>query len=422
MATRSPGSIVSGDAVALAGGTATFDTKNVGNAKTVTLSGAALTGAAADNYVLDGVSTTTANVTARALAIAAIAADKTYDGNATASVTFTDDRVAGDLFQVAYGSATFNNALAGTNKPVTVTGISISGVDAGNYVANTSASSAATIFTRDALVRYIGQTSFVTSGTSSTTAQVTLTASVQDPSGVGLVNATVDFIDAATGKALATGVKVSSVAGTLTGTANTVVTLSTGQYGSQLYNILVKLTGNYDNDGQAIADKTAQVVVSKPAATNEIIGGGTITSTASTAGSLAASGVTTWSMGLAYNKAGTNVQGQVALSYRMADGSLVTIKSNSLSSMAVSGKTATVYAKASVNRTAADGTSLGGDGNVTLRVDVSSVNGVNRIGFTVLSTKDSTLYYASEWVFDTATKTWKTRATTVNGGSTLTIN
>ena len=38
-------------------------------------------------------------------------------------------------------------------------------------------------------------------------------------SGVGLVNATVDFIDADTGKTLASGVKVSAVAGTLTGTA-----------------------------------------------------------------------------------------------------------------------------------------------------------------------------------------------------------
>src|SRR6266849_5624668 len=40
--TRSPGSVISGDAVSLTGGTATFDTKNVGTGKTVTLTGAAL--------------------------------------------------------------------------------------------------------------------------------------------------------------------------------------------------------------------------------------------------------------------------------------------------------------------------------------------------------------------------------------------
>src|SRR5207302_55086 len=49
---------------------------------------------------------------------------------------------------------------------------------------------------RDAVASYIGQTVFSTSGTSSTTAQVTLTASIQDPTGnqlASMTNATVSF-------------------------------------------------------------------------------------------------------------------------------------------------------------------------------------------------------------------------------------
>ena len=443
--TQSPGAIIGGDAVTLVGGTATFDTKNVGTGKIVTLSGASLSGAAAGNYLLDGVSTTTASVTARALAIAATAANKTYDGNTTAAVTFTDNRVPGDLFQIAYGSATFDTALAGVNKPVTVTGISISGVDAGNYVWNTSASTTATILpattprvdddsdscrsdddrsksgTKHAEVRYVGATTFVTSSASATTAQVTLAASVRDARGAVVANATVDFIDAATGKVLAKGVKTSA-----NGTASAVVTLSTGTYGSQLYNILVKLTGDCDNDSQKVGDKSASIVVSRAAASNEIIGGGTIASTTSTAGSLAASGVTTWSVGVNSSRSGSNVAGQVALAYRLADGSLVTIKSSALSSMTVTnvagGKNVTINAKAVVSRTGSDGKSIGSDASVTVRVDMVSVNGVNQIGFTVLSTgKDTDLYYASAWVYDTATKTWKTRVTTLSSG-TIAIN
>ncbi len=61
--TRSLSGAIGGDDVSLTGGTATFDTKDAGTAKTVTLTGASLAGADAGNYVLDGVSTTTANIT-----------------------------------------------------------------------------------------------------------------------------------------------------------------------------------------------------------------------------------------------------------------------------------------------------------------------------------------------------------------------
>jgi hypothetical protein len=61
---RSLTGAVSLDDVSLTGGTAAFDTKDVGNGKTVTLTGATLAGADQADYHLDHVNTTTANITA----------------------------------------------------------------------------------------------------------------------------------------------------------------------------------------------------------------------------------------------------------------------------------------------------------------------------------------------------------------------
>lgn len=62
---------VVGDVVSLSGGTATFNNVNVADGKTVTLTGATLAGAAAVNYTLDSVATTTANITQANLTITA---------------------------------------------------------------------------------------------------------------------------------------------------------------------------------------------------------------------------------------------------------------------------------------------------------------------------------------------------------------
>src|SRR4029450_6405478 len=61
--TRLLSGVIPPDVVTLTGGTATFSDKNVGMGKTVTLTGATLSGADAGNYILDSVATTTANIT-----------------------------------------------------------------------------------------------------------------------------------------------------------------------------------------------------------------------------------------------------------------------------------------------------------------------------------------------------------------------
>ncbi|MCG2594821.1 YDG domain-containing protein [Ramlibacter sp. XY19] len=127
---------VAGDALTLSATSASFNNKNVGAAKPVTVAGLGVTGTDAGNYVLAAPSTvTSADITARTLNVAATAANKVYDGTTAATVTgFTDDRVAGDTLTLSSSAANFNNKNVGTAKPVTVTGLGVTGTDAGNYV------------------------------------------------------------------------------------------------------------------------------------------------------------------------------------------------------------------------------------------------------------------------------------------------
>ena len=100
----------------------------------MTVTGLSLGGAAAGNYVLSSTTATaTADIEPRALAVTATGQNKEYDGTTAATVTLADDRISGDVFTASYTSATFADANAGTGKAITVSGISISGADAGNY-------------------------------------------------------------------------------------------------------------------------------------------------------------------------------------------------------------------------------------------------------------------------------------------------
>jgi gliding motility-associated-like protein len=118
--------------------TATFNNKNIGIEKAVTVSGINLTGADAGNYTItSSTATGTASITVRSLTISATASDKVYDGNTTANLTLTDNRIFGDILTVEK-TATFNNKNIGASKAVTVSGISLTGTDAGNYTITSS--------------------------------------------------------------------------------------------------------------------------------------------------------------------------------------------------------------------------------------------------------------------------------------------
>ena len=76
-------------------------------------------------------------ITAKPVTITGItAASKEYDGNATATVTGTvtiSEAISGDNVTATSGTAQFADKNAGTDKPVTFSGFSLSGTDADNY-------------------------------------------------------------------------------------------------------------------------------------------------------------------------------------------------------------------------------------------------------------------------------------------------
>src|SRR5207249_10223311 len=106
------------------------------------------------------------------------------------------------------------------------------------------------------------------------------------------------------------------------------------------------------------------------------------------------------------------------------DGSFVYFQSNSITSITVTnitgGKRATVYTKATVYRIDNLGNLTTIDGNVTLRTDVDDTTN-DVIGFTALSTKDSSLYYSNDGVYDSTALAWKTQAQTLDSGSTIQV-
>src|SRR5262249_58814977 len=71
-----------------------------------------------------------------------------YDGTTVAAVSLADNRVAGDVFTDSYTTAAFADKNVGAAKPVSVSGISISGADAGNYTYNTTTATTANITPR----------------------------------------------------------------------------------------------------------------------------------------------------------------------------------------------------------------------------------------------------------------------------------
>ncbi len=159
--------VLANDTVSLDVTNAQFDNKNVGTAKTVSAD-LALSGAQAGNYSLSSATgTATANITQRGLVVTATAANKTYDDDRNASVTLSDNRVAGDVLTTSYTSALFTNANAGTGKVVDVSGIAISGLDARNYTVNPSTTASASILQRAITVTAVSDSKIYDGNTAS---------------------------------------------------------------------------------------------------------------------------------------------------------------------------------------------------------------------------------------------------------------
>jgi uncharacterized repeat protein (TIGR01451 family) len=283
---------------------------------------------------------------------------------------------------------------------------------------------ALTVKQRGAVSTYSGALFVSTSSPTSGTATVTLAATVQDPAALSstagngvapdscagdIRNAQVTFINRDTGAVIASGLPVGLVSAgdTRTGTATCNWTVSIGNSSSQQFTIGILVT-NYYTDSSSREDTV--VTVSLPLTTGFITGGGYLTLTSS--GGLRAGDVGTknnFGFNVKFNKGGANLQGNLNTIVRRteADGiqHVYQIKANSMTSLATgtSSKgypTATFTGKANISDITDPLNVISIDGNATLQVTMTDVNGTGGSGDTLgitLWDKSGGLWYSSNW-------------------------
>ncbi len=124
------GNLVAGDTVRLSG-EASLAGKDVGTRAVSGLAGLSIDNS---NYTLAGAtSSASVAITPRTLNLRFSVADRVFDGSTTAAASLADNRVVGDQLDLAFGAA-YGDAHAGVAKPVLISGLSVQGADAGNYV------------------------------------------------------------------------------------------------------------------------------------------------------------------------------------------------------------------------------------------------------------------------------------------------
>lgn len=246
---------VAGDTLTVGYTSAAFDNENVGTGKTVNVSGISVSGEDAGNYTLTNTTAvTTANITKRELTVTAAAANKTYDGTTAAAVTLGDNRVEGDTLTVGYTSASFDTKNIGTGKTVTVSGISISGADAGNYtLTSNTALTTANITKRDLTLGAEG----VDKPYDSTTAATVSFTDDRIPGDTLTINYTAAFVDknVSTGKLI--NISGYSLSGADSGNYNLLNPPASTSADITKYNLTVTATGiNKVYDGTTAATVT----------------------------------------------------------------------------------------------------------------------------------------------------------------------
>ena len=143
------GSVLNGvlgsDNVTLGNDTAgTFATKNVGTGIAVSTN-MTVSGSDIGNYTLTQPTGITADITPLHITVTATGSNRVYNGGVNDAVTLAGTLV-GDSVSISDTSSTFADANVGNNKLVTVSGISLGGASAGNYVLdNTSTTTTANI-------------------------------------------------------------------------------------------------------------------------------------------------------------------------------------------------------------------------------------------------------------------------------------
>ena len=201
---------------------------------TVTPSSAVMGSGLAGNYSFSYVPSTH-TVNPAPLTVTFTAANKAYDGNTTASLSSSDNRLGSDVLTVS-ATGNFADKNVGTGKTVTVSGVSLSGADANNYTVSATGNTTTGNITRLPQVSWVGGTSgnwFDSANwAGGAVPDLANVASVTIPSGV-----TVNFGTAVVAPAQAGAVSLDALgtAGTLTMSGGT---LNVGSGGVMLGSLL----------------------------------------------------------------------------------------------------------------------------------------------------------------------------------------
>ena len=170
--TLTSGSLVYGDTAVW---TETYDTKNVGNGKTLTAAGSISDGNGGNNYTVTFATNTTGQITVEAITVTAAASTKTYDGTTSspAMPTLTSGSLmSGDTLAF---SESFDSKNAGTGKTLTAAGSVNDGNSGNNYSVSFTANTAGQI-TVEAITVTAAASTKVYDGTTSSPATPTITS------------------------------------------------------------------------------------------------------------------------------------------------------------------------------------------------------------------------------------------------------
>jgi filamentous hemagglutinin family protein len=186
---------IAGDVLTVTSDDAFLD-KNAGTSKYISVSDIVITGTDASDYTVNTNAAASADITKANLVVGAVGVNKVYDATTAATVILNDTPLGNDSVQANYGLALYTNKNVGTGKAVDVSGITLSGADAGNYNANLSATTTANITPAALLVGATGN-SKPYDGTAAATVALTDDAFAGDQ--VSLTHAPASFSSAAVG-------------------------------------------------------------------------------------------------------------------------------------------------------------------------------------------------------------------------------
>lgn len=269
-----------------------------------------------------------------------------------------------------------------------------------------------TVNAEDARAPYSGSEVFSTGSQTSSTATITLSATIKDITAVpgdaaldasagDITKATVTFVDRDNNSILASDVPVglvsSSDAKVGTATKNIAVTLSNSEMsaGAKIMTIGIIVNGFYTrNSGE---DNTV-ITIQVPG--NQFISGGGYLNLSNSAGLYpgAVGSKNNFGFTVKYNKSGTHLQGNMNTIVRN-NGRVYQIKGNAMTSLAVQNNTATFNGKANIQDVTDPSNVLSIDGNASLQVEMTD-NGTpgtkDSIGITVWN-KQGGLWFSSNW-------------------------